>query len=63
MHMWFREQQKELGLKNKDMAEHLGFSEKHIEQLRSGYKSVAKHTVLHIEALIALKQNNIKIGE
>jgi DNA-binding XRE family transcriptional regulator len=54
----FKEKQKYLGYTNKTMAEQLGFSEKHIEQMRSGYKSIARHTVLLIKALCQLKEKD-----
>lgn len=52
----FKYKQKCLGLTNKDMAESLGFSVKHIEAMRSGYKPIALHTELLINALCTIKE-------
>lgn len=52
----FKEKQKFLGLNNMGMAAQLGYSIKHLEQLRSGYKSIPKHT----EILVSIQKFLLK---
>ena len=48
---WFREKQEHLGLSNQQMADALGVSVTHVENMRSGRRNVTRPTRILMEML------------